>query len=392
MNCDYKNFLQDFFDGVLAAAEHAAVEQHLAACDACRQELQFLQTLRGQVSQLPASIAPPRNLWPEIAARLEPKKSLWQTWLTDLRQHKNGAAESLQDLFKRDESKSVPWWSWGLRGAFALAVLIVAVGGIWLFVQTRQASWPVARLAGAPQIDAINFADAGQLQVGEWLETDDSSRAKISIGMIGTVEIAPQTRIRLVKADLMDHRLALARGKLHAEIWAPPRIFFVETASALAVDLGCEYTLEMNDEGFGFLHVMKGYVALESKKGPESVVPAGALCEIRPNLGAGTPYSENASENLRTALAHCDLASDRSDAVSTVLSEAREADTFTLWHLLFRVDPTERPRVYDRMTELISPPAGVTRAGILQGDRRMLELWADKFGLGQSWWRYWLPL
>jgi hypothetical protein len=63
-----------------------------------------------------------------------------------------------------------------------------------------------------------------------------------------------------------------------------------------------------------------------------------------------------------------------------------------LFHLLFRVVPAERGRVYDRMVEFVSPPDGVTRAGVLQGDKRMLKLWADKFGLGQSWWRYWLPL
>jgi hypothetical protein len=281
--------------------------------------------------------------------------------------------------------------NWGWRGAIAAAVLIFAVGGIWYLMQTRQVSWQVARLAGAPQIGTQRFIANGQLEVGEWLETDDSSRAKINVGLIGQVEIAPKTRIRLISARLHDHRLSLARGKMHAEIWAPPRIFFVETPSALATDLGCEYTLEMNDDGFGRLHVTRGYVALENKSAPESVVPAGAICEIRPGIGPGTPYSEEASEIFRAALEQCDLNTNDA-ALNTLLAEAREADTFTLWHLLFRVTPAERPRVYDRMTQLLSPPPGVTRDGVLQGDKHMLDLWAEKFGLGKSWWRYWLPL
>jgi hypothetical protein len=283
-------------------------------------------------------------------------------------------------------------WTWGVRGAFAVAVLLLAVGGIWYLMQTRQASWHVACLAGAPQIGSARLVAQGQLEVGEWLETDDSSRARIRVGLIGQVDIAPQTRIRLVSTRLTDHRLALARGKMHAEIWAPPRIFFVETPAALATDLGCEYTLEMDEGGFGQLHVTRGYVALENKQGPESVVPAGAFCEIRPGTRPGTPYSENASDTLRAALAQFDFGNGGSAAISTMLAEAREADSFTLFHLLFRVVPAERGRVYDRMVEFVSPPEGVTRAGVLQGDKRMLELWADKFGLGQSWWRYWLPL
>jgi len=373
--------LHDYIDGLLAAAEKLDVERHLATCVNCRGEVEFLNSLRRQVAALPLHIEPPRELWPEIADRLTPKTSWWAT-----------AAPRLKNIFAGENYATGGWFAWGMRGAVAVAALVFAIGGVWFLVQTRQSAWQVAQLAGAPKIGSQRLVATGHLKVGEWLETDDSSRAQINVGMIGQVEIAPKTRIRLVRSRLTDHRLALARGKLHAEIWAPPRIFFVETASALATDLGCEYTLEMNDDGFGLLHVTRGYVALENQQGPESVVPAGAFCEIQPNRGPGTPYSENASEPLRAALTQFDFANGGSEAIRTVLAEAREADSFTLFHLLFRVVPAERGRVYDRMVEFVSPPPGATRAGVLQGDRRMLESWADKFGLGKSWWRYWLPL
>jgi hypothetical protein len=391
MNCEkMENRLHDYVDGVLAPGERHEVERHLKACMNCRQELRFLQALRQQVARLPQSLEPPRDLWPEIAARIEPKKQWWNVWLADLRARKNGAASYLKQIFAGDGSGR--WLAWGIRGAIAVAVLVLAVGGIALLMQTRQNSWQVASLAGAPQIGAEPIDATGKLAVGEWLETDDSSRAKIDVGLIGHVEIAPNTRIRLVKAKLTDHRLALARGEMHAEIWAPPKIFFVETASALAVDLGCEYTLQMDESGFGRLHVIRGYVALENEHGPESNVPAGAFCEIRPNMAPGTPYSEDATAAFRAALNSFDLAGDDTAAISIVLAEAREADTFTLWHLLFRVGASERVRVYDRMVALLPPPKGVTREGVLRGDKRMLDLWAEMFGIGKSWWRYWLPL
>ncbi|MCG3120023.1 MAG: hypothetical protein ALAOOOJD_02587 [bacterium] len=382
MNCDKMEIRRhDYVDGLLPAPEKLAFERHLATCSDCQHEVEFLLALRRQVAELPARIEPPLDLWPGIAKRTAPP-SHWR----------QEALQRLKTLFG-DENRVVDnWTAWGLRGAIAVAVLIVTVGGFWYLMQTRQAAWQVAPLAGAPQIGSQRLVANGQLKVGEWLETDDSSRAQLDIGLIGQVEIAPRSRLRLVSTRLTDHRLALARGKLHAEIWAPPRLFFVETASALAIDLGCEYTLEMNDDGFGLLHVTRGYVALENKQGPESVVPAGAFCEIRPGRGPGTPYSENASAMLRTALQRWDLTNNERAAIDTVLAAVREADSFTLWHLLFRVPALERPRVYDRMVELVSPPPGVTRDGVLQGDKRMLKLWADKFGLGQSWWRYWLPL
>lgn len=391
MNCEkMENRLHDYLDGALTPAERQEVERHLETCENCRAEIQFLQALRQQVARLPQSLEPPRDLWPEIAARIEPKKQLWKAWLAGLQTRKNGAASYLKQIFAGDGGSR--WLAWGIRGAIAVAMLVLTIGGIALLMQTRQNSWPVASLAGAPQIGAERIDTFGKLAVGEWLETDDSSRAKIGVGMIGHVEIAPNTRIRLVKAKLTDHRLALARGEMHAEIFAPPKIFFVETPSALAVDLGCEYTLKIDDDGFGRLHVTKGYVALENEHGPESTVPAGAFCRIRPGMAPGTPYSEDATEAFRAALNRFDLARDDTAAISIVLAEAREADTFTLWHILFRVSVAERARVYDRMAALLPPPQGVTREGVLRGDKRMLDLWAEMFGIGKSWWRYWLPL
>jgi hypothetical protein len=289
-------------------------------------------------------------------------------------------------------SGSGRWVAWGLRGAIAMAVLILAAASVWLITQSSRAGWEIARLQGTPTVGSDHLEDTGRLAVGDWLETDDSSRAEIKVGMIGQVEIKPNTRIRLVEAKLTDHRLALARGAMHATIWAPPRLFFVETPSALAVDLGCEYTLEVDDEGVGLLHVIRGYVALENEKGHESVVPAYAFCAMRPGFGPGTPYSEDATEAFRAALAKFDFESGGMEALNIILHEAREADTFTLWHLLFRVNPSERASVYDRMLALLPPPPGVTREGVLRGDKRMLDLWAEKFGLGFSWWRFWLPL
>ena len=63
------------------------------------------------------------------------------------------------------------------------------------------------------------------------------------VGEIGSVEVEPNTRLRVVAAQPGEHRLALERGEIRAKITAPPRLFFVETASGTAVDLGCEYKL-----------------------------------------------------------------------------------------------------------------------------------------------------
>ena len=88
-------------------------------------------------------------------------------------------------------------------------------------------TWGVARYSvGSDQVAATTRLGAGEL-----LETDAQSRALLDIGQIGTVELEPNSRVRLIETDVTEHRLALDRGKIHAKISAPPRLFFVDTPS-----------------------------------------------------------------------------------------------------------------------------------------------------------------
>src|SRR6185295_11964349 len=111
--------------------------------------------------------------------------------------------------------------------------------------------------------------------------------------------------------------------------WAPPRLFFVDTPSAVAADLGCAYTLEVDDQGASKLSVTSGWVALELKD-RESIVPAGASCDTRPGVGPGTPYFDDAPSVLREALKTVDFnpdASVRSAALPWILDQARPRDS-----------------------------------------------------------------
>ncbi|MGH2566856.1 MAG: FecR domain-containing protein, partial [Bacteroidota bacterium] len=230
---------------------------------------------------------------------------------------------------------------------------------------------------------------SGKLRVGELLETDQSSRARVEVGLIGHVDIEPNSRIRLIDAKLTDHRLALEQGTIHATIWAPPRLFFVQTPSALAVDLGCVYTLHVDSTGASILEVTSGWVALEFGD-RESIVPAGNICATRPGFGPGTPHREDGSEQFKQALTRYDFEHGGLDALTTVLAHARNMDSITLWHLLFREAGDTRALVYDRLAELVPAPEGVTRNGVLQGDADMVKAWQKHLNLGvKPWWKFW---
>ena len=279
------------------------------------------------------------------------------------------------------------------RALAAAAAVVLALAAATLprrFEPATPAGWDLAWLEGASW-PAARVVRETRLGVGEWIDTREG-RARLAVGEIGEVQLEPATRVGLLDAGDRSHRLSLARGVMHAMIWAPPGQFLVETPSAVAVDLGCRYTLEVGDDGAGLLRVEAGWVGFESR-GLRSLVPAGAACPTRREVGPGTPYFETAPEALRQALAEIDFGTDpgaRPAALDAALAVAGERDALSLWHLLSRLDGDERARVHDRLAVLVPPPVEVTREGILRGDPDMRDTWWDELGLGSAdFWREW---
>src|SRR4030088_2845875 len=96
------------------------------------------RNLSNAVSRLPKSIEPPRDLWPAIEARINTRRR----------------------------------WYWiPLAAAAVFAFLLIA--------RAERSAWDVAVLAGRPLIGTTRLAASGRLHVGDWLQTADSSRARL---------------------------------------------------------------------------------------------------------------------------------------------------------------------------------------------------------------------
>ena len=301
------------------------------------QDAEF-QELLAQARKLPRSIEPPRDLWPGIRARIK--------------------AGNGEKGLGNGKVRILPF-----RRALVLAAAAVLLVVVARFVIPRR-GWVIEREAGRPLVAAQPLAAAGRVRVGEWIVTDDSSVAVVQVGSIGRVEVKPGSRVQLLAARPTDHRLALARGTIAAAVDAPPRLFFVETPSGTAVDLGCAYTLEVDSLGNSWLHVTSGYVEFQWG-GRRSIVPLGAIAETRPGVGPGVPYLADAPPALRRAVSAFDFGRGGAAAVRAALVAARPEDALSLWHLLSRVDGGARGPVYDRLASLVPPPAGVTRVAVL---------------------------
>jgi FecR protein len=297
------------------------------------------------------------------------------------------------------------FFPWRMRLFPALTTAAVAVAAIvavtFLAYRMKPApatgvGWDVSNVEGTPRIGRKTISGKEgirRLGVGQMLETDELSRASLQADDTGKIDVDPRTRLRLLSMASGQKRLALDRGTIHAFIWAPPGQFVVDTPSAVTVDLGCAYTLHVDDTGAGIVRTSLGWVGFKLN-GHESFIPAGAACATRPKVGPGTPYFEDASAEFRSALARFDFedstSQQRAHDLAIVLGEARKNDALTLWHLLARVDEGERVLVYGRLSQLVPPPSTVTKEGIFRLDQPMLDLWWNELGFDDiSVWRYW---
>ena len=176
---------------------------------------------------------------------------------------------------------------WRMRLFPALATAAVAVAAIvavtFLVYRTKPipttvAGWDVANVQGNPRIGRKTISASegtSRLGIGQMLETDNQSRASLQADDTGKIEVDPSTRLRLLSMGSGLKRIALDRGTIHTYIWAPAGQFVVDTPSAVTVDLGCAYTLQVDDSGAGMVRTSLGWVGFKLNA-HESFIPAGA--------------------------------------------------------------------------------------------------------------------
>jgi hypothetical protein len=419
----YKEKLSSFVNHELAQDEQQAVGEHLLLCADCRAEHDQIKLGAALASQLKQTDAP-ENLWNRIENALDDKEKAQATFLPNfpffslrgltatagllivfglfaafyLGSLQNGSQEIVKNetpvqntnveipeivstsnensVNQNSDTEIVENNNSNIQIPNTNVEISPNVSPIQpketITAQKTLASWNVETLAGTPKVG--DSFENGKISVGQFLETDANSRAKIEVANIGNVEIAPNSRVQLVNSSSNEHRLSLERGILQAEILAPPRLFIVDTPSAVAVDLGCAYTLEVDVQGNSKLHVTSGFVALE-KGGRESVVPAGAIALTKKGKGIGTPFAEDSSTEFQNAVYKFDFENGGSESLQTIIQKANLYDSLTLWHLLSRVPKTERSKVFDALFVRVKPPVNVTREGVLRLDKKMLDAW-----------------
>jgi len=375
MNCkEIKYYLNDYADGHLIDEMRSEISNHLLFCEDCRS---YYNDIKAFINEAEPSSGK-SDFWEGISERrtgrkfspklftIKPEEKFYYEW------------GEKSYLYKDPRKKKGGWYVIALA---SFAVLLGIALGFYFFTQSSAAFWPVEKILGTPVVGSEVISDHGMLKVGEWIETDEKSRARLKAGLIGEIDIFPNSRVQLLETKPDKHRINLPYGKINAAIWAPPGVFFVEIPSATVIDIGCMYNLDVNTDGSGILKVISGCVVIKSGN-IESIVPANAVCKTKKSFPPGTPFFEDAYTEFKNAINEFDFGEERDEALNTILNEARDKDVLSLWHILSKVSSEEKEKVFSRIKGLTVLPESITAGGIINGDKvMMIELW-EFFGYG----------
>jgi len=194
--------LSAYWNGELPSENTGRTAEHLIRCTRCRLAFEEIK-LGAKLAQHLPLIAAPDSIWPKIETAL-----LQQPDALPIDHPTRDARVGTPVGRASDRLPLARYLKPSLAFAAGLTLLFLA-GAFWLRLHRTEArpSWEVARLNGAPRINSNRIDDTGKLAVGQWLETDDTSRARIDIGKVGQVEVDPNTRVRLIATQPTEHRL-----------------------------------------------------------------------------------------------------------------------------------------------------------------------------------------
>ncbi|MFO1011892.1 MAG: FecR domain-containing protein [Planctomycetota bacterium] len=292
--------------------------------------------------------------------------------------------ERLERLLARHRhvERGAPRWATEPRASrtwlpFAAACAAAAALVAWLALPARAPEWRVDGLAGRAHVRA-----------GEALVNDSAADVRVQVGAVGELSVAPGTRLVAEDCGRERHSLFLERGRVHARITAAPRVFQVDTPSGRTIDLGCEYEVDVAEDGATRVRVTSGQIEFVLD-GREVYVPANARCEATPGTGPGLPEFEERSNALSDVLAialgrKSLTTKDPQGLLDSFLAECTDEDTLTLWHLYDSdtggghaesVPEWARERLFARLARQFPLPAGVTEDALRRGERAARRAW-----------------
>jgi hypothetical protein len=383
MHCaEVKYYLSDYSRGILLDEVRTEIHEHLNDCKVCAKVFDNITSLTDATGVKKKSVRQNKKIWERVhkekGGNSSSKKIVPRPFPASSRISSEVDHLKNSFLLKANEIENNKLFVIaGIVSVIAFGVMLAFI----LFDHSPTTFWSVEKISGYPVVESSVLTGQGIIKVGEKLFTDSESRARLKVGAIGEIDIEPESEIEITETRSSEYRLILSKGKISVRTWVAPKLFSIKTPSAVITDLGCMYYLSVDDKASTTIQVKSGWMLVENKNS-KSLLPAGTICISKISAEPGTPFAIDASTTFKESLHILDSENSSTQELAHLLSEARQKDLITLFHLLKRLDQESRGIIYDRISSLFKMPQRITREGIVNGEKDMVgRLWTE-LGLG----------
>ncbi len=380
--CDEtERLIDDYLDENISPKDKEIMQSHVDSCEDCKGYLEATSKLKLQLGSLSTnyeflSSSEKDEIWKGVESKVDFEKR---------------QAEELNKTFEDPAYRKYGLLYKYRYYASAFAALVVI--GMIIFavknfkfenpVLTKQDSyglpsyWKVTSLSGTPFISEEAMAKLDSIRDGEYIVTNDSSRAELFITDIGKVLVEPNTKLMIVKGEDGKNKLSVIYGTIDADMKKVQEPVRVELPSAVAMDDGGSYKVTVDGSGDGLFFVKSGQVEVVSAN-KQSVVPAGSLVMTKKDRGVGTPFSNQTSEVFKKALYNFDFGNCDVSCVTTILDAANKNDAVSLVNMIPEVEEQYKDKVYSKVASFVPPPRPVHRDSLPYIDEKEIEEWESK--------------
>ncbi len=384
LNCDEIELLIDeHLEGMISLSDKENMDEHTAGCDNCRSYLQKTESLIKNINSLPPEA---------LNLSVQKKNKLWNSVESKIDANKYKKVNPIQTEFNSEESDAKNNFLYRYRYIFSGLAAVLVLGFIIYGVKNLnlnsdrlsqqstfglESYWKVSNIQGNSLIGNSTMSSNDSIKEGEWIQTNNDSRAELIVANIGKVIIEPNSKVVFVKGIDGNNRILVEYGTINTVMNPNSRSFFVEMPTAVATDNGGSYTMTVDSTGDGLVYVRSGKVEIASPN-RDAIIPAGSLVLTKKDIGVGTPFAENSSAKFKNALFNYDFGICNDACVKTLLNNAKMSDAVTLVNLIPNVNKEYSDQVYSKLAAFVAPPKTVSADSIPYINEEELNQWIDK--------------
>ncbi|MDP2366038.1 MAG: hypothetical protein Q8M94_19980, partial [Ignavibacteria bacterium] len=253
---------------------------------------------------------------------------------------------------------------------------LVALVGVYIIYNSLGGGWEVVQLTGQPKIGNVVINKDDRFSSESTIETNENSSVTFVMPDLGRLFI---DKLSVVSRTKNSNEIKIDKGQIRKFEGDASDVLTVLTPLAKFTEFykGGAFRLSVDEHGSCKLAVESGWVIVNIKEF-DSYVPKNFDCLISRGR-YGIPYPSDSSPQLINLLQNFSGINDPS--VGTILSQMTIKESLSLWHIIQLISTENRSIAFDRLIELIPPPSGVTKAGILALNKTMLLDWRQEIEL-----------